>query len=140
MSTPTGVVAFDPAAFKAAFPAFAGVSDGLLNGYFAMACIFLNNSPASVVQDLTVRAQLLNFITAHLAFLLGRASSGDGSSAAVVGQMVSAGEGTVNASFAQVQSKNAEFWAQSEYGLIFWQMVLPFRTFRYFPAPCCVRR
>ncbi|VBB13407.1 DUF4054 domain-containing protein [Burkholderia stabilis] len=135
MSTPTGVVAFDPAAFRAAFPAFTGLSDAILTGYFAMACIFLNNSPASVVQDLTVRAQLLNLITAHLAFLMGRASSGDGSSAAVVGQMVSAGEGTVNASFAQVQSKNAEFWAQSQYGLTFWQMVLPFRTFRYFPAP-----
>ncbi|KVN25629.1 hypothetical protein WJ63_15985 [Burkholderia pyrrocinia] len=135
MSTPAGVVAFDPAAFRAAFPAFAGVSDGLLNGYFSMACIFLNNSAASVVQDLTVRAQLLNLITAHVAFLMGRAGSGDGSSAAVVGQMVSAGEGTVNASFAQVQSKNAEFWAQSEYGFMFWQMTLPFRTFRYFPAP-----
>ncbi|MDN7913685.1 DUF4054 domain-containing protein [Burkholderia cepacia] len=135
MSTPTGVVAFDPAAFRAAFPAFTGLSDATLNGYFAMAVLYLNNSPASVVQDLTVRAQLLNLITAHIAFLMGRASAGDGSSAAVVGQMTSAGEGTVNASFAEVQAKNAQFWAQSQYGLMFWQMVLPYRTFRYFAAP-----
>ncbi|MFP3277751.1 MAG: DUF4054 domain-containing protein [Paraburkholderia sp.] len=131
----TGVVTFDPAAFRAAFPAFAGQSDDTLNGYFASACVFLNNSPASVVQDLTVRAQLLNYITAHIAFLMGRASAGDGSQAALVGQMTGATEGTVNATFAQVQAQNAAFWAQSQYGLLFWQMALPYRTFRYFAAP-----
>lgn len=135
MSTPPGVVTFDPAAFKAAFSAFANVDDGVLTGYFAMAECYVNNSPASAVQNLAVRTQLLNLVTAHIAFLMGRASAGDGSSAAVVGQMVSAGEGSVNVAYAQVQAKNAEFWAQSQYGLLFWQMALPFRTFRYMAAP-----
>ena len=49
--------------------------------------------------------------------------------------MVGATEGTVNATFAQVQAQNATFWAQSQYGLLFWQMALPYRTFRYFAAP-----
>ncbi|WP_227242409.1 DUF4054 domain-containing protein [Paraburkholderia caribensis] len=136
MSTPAGVVEFDPAAFIVQFPAFASVPADTLTSYFNMAVMYLNNSPCSVVQDLTIRAQLLNLITAHIAFLLGRASAGDGSNAAAVGQIASAGEGTVNASFVAVQAQNAAFWAQSEYGFMFWQMALPYRTFRYFPAPC----
>ncbi|WP_186145994.1 DUF4054 domain-containing protein [Burkholderia gladioli] len=135
MSTPPGVVTFDPAAFKAAFSAFENVDPEVLSGYFAMAEMFLNNSPASAVQNLAMRAQLLNLITAHLAFLMGRAAAGDGSQAAIVGQMVSAGQGSVNAAFAQSQSQSSAFWAQSQYGITFWQMALPFRTFRYMAAP-----
>ena len=135
MSTPAGVVAFDPAAFRLQYPAFTGDSDATLNGYFVLAQVYLNNSAASVVQDLTVRAQLLYLITAHIAFLLDRIASGDGSNAAAVGQMQSASEGGVSAAFAAVQAKNAAFWVQSQYGFMFWQMSLPYRTFRYFAAP-----
>lgn len=136
MSTPAGVVVFDPAAFQAAFPAFATTPTDTLTADFEMAELYLNNSPCSVVQNLTARAQMLNLITAHIAFLLGRAASNNGANAAAVGQIQSAGEGTVNAAFVAVQAKNAAFWAQSQYGLMFWQMALPYRTFRYFPAPC----
>lgn len=136
MSTPAGVVAFDPAAFQAAFPAFATTSADTLTANFALAELYLNNSPCSVVQDLNARAAMLNLITAHITFLLSRAASNNGANAAAVGQIQSAGEGTVNASFVAVQAKNAAFWAQSQYGLMFWQMALPYRTFRYFPAPC----
>jgi hypothetical protein len=137
MSTPAGVVAFDPAAFRLQYPAFTGDSDATLNGYFAMAQCYLDNSACSVVQDLTVRAQLLYLITAHIAFLLDRIASGDGSNAAAVGQLMSATEGGVTASMAPIQAKNAQFWAQSQYGLMFWQMALPYRSFRYFAAPVC---
>lgn len=139
MSAATGTVDFDPAAFQAAFPAFAAVSADTLTSYFGLAQGYLNNSPCSVVQDLTMRANLLNLITAHIAFLMGRASSGDGSMAGAVGQMTSAGQGTVNASFAPVQAKNAAFWAQSVYGLAFWQMALPYRSFQYFANPYVCR-
>lgn len=139
MSTPPGVVEFDPAAFQAAFPAFQTTPAALLENNFSLAELYLNNSPCSVVQDLTARAAMLNLITAHITFLLNRASSGDGSNAAAVGQIQSAGEGTVNASLAPVQAKNAAFWAQSQYGFMFWQMALPYRTFRYFPAPYVCR-
>lgn len=135
MSTPAGTVTFDPVAFIAQFPAFSAVPAGTLTADFTMATMYLNNSPCSVVQDLAVRAQLLNLITAHIAFLLGRINAGDGSDAALVGQMTAGSEGSVNASFAPVQAKNAAFWAQSEYGLMFWQMALPFRSFRYMAAP-----
>lgn len=136
MSTPAGTVTFDPVAFQAQYPAFASVSAGTLTAYFSMAECYLNNSAASVVQDLTVRTQLLYLITAHIAFLMGRIAAGDGSDAALVGQATSAGEGSVNVSLAPVQAKNAAFWAQSQYGFLFWQMALPYRSFRYFPAPC----
>lgn len=130
-----GVVAFDPVAFVQQFPSFAAVPAATLTMYFGMAGAFLNNTPASVVQDLTIRTNLLYLITAHIAFLMGRASAGDGSQAALVGQMTGATEGSVNATFAQVQSQNAAFWAQSQYGLLFWQMALPYRSFQYFAAP-----
>lgn len=135
MSTPAGVVAFDPAAFIVQFPAFAAVPVDTLTSDFNMAMLYLNNTPCSIVQDLTTRTALLDLITAHIAFLLGRAGAGDGSGAAVVGQMTSASEGTVSAAFAPVQAKSAAFWAQSQYGMMFWQMALPYRTFRYMPAP-----
>lgn len=139
MSTPAGVVAFDPVAFVAQFPAFAMVSASTLTAYFSMAELYLNNSPCSVVQDLTARAQLLYLITAHIAFLMGRITAGDGSSAAAVGQITSVTEGGVTAALAPVQAKNAAFWVQSEYGFMFWQMALPYRSFRYFPAPYVCR-
>lgn len=131
----TGVVAFDPEAFKAQFTAFSTTSDDLLTADFALAEIYLNNTPCSIVQNLTARAAMLNLITAHIAFLLGRIAAGDGSDAALVGQVQSAAEGSVNVSLVASQSQSAEFWKQSQYGAMFWQMVLPFRTFRYFPAP-----
>ena len=137
MSDVPGVVTFDPAAFIVQFPAFAAVPAGTLTSYFTMAESFLDNTPCSIVQDLDLRTNLLYLITAHLAFLFGRASSGDGTSAAVVGQMVSAGEGSVNVSFAASANKNAAFWAQSQYGMIYWQMILPYRSFHYMPAPRC---
>lgn len=139
MSDVPGVVTFDPAAFIALYPAFAAVPTGTLTSYFTMAESFLDNTPCSIVQNLGLRTTLLYLITAHIAFLFGRAASGDGTSAAVVGQMVSAGEGSVNVSFAASANKNAAFWMQSQYGAIYWQMILPFRSFHYMPAPRHVR-
>lgn len=138
MSTPAGIVTFDPAAFIVQFPAFAAVSADTLTAYFALAELYLNNTPCSIVQNLTARAAMLNLITAHIAFLLGRIAAGDGSDAALVGQVQSAAEGSVNVSLVASQSQSAEFWKQSQYGAMFWQMALPFRSFRYFAAPVFV--
>jgi hypothetical protein len=135
MSDVPGTVTFDPAAFTAQFPAFATVPADTLTSYFDMATLYLNNSPFSIVQNLTARAAMLNLITAHIAFLLGRAAGSNGDNAALVGQVASAGEGSVNVSLVSIQAKNAAFWAQSQYGMMFWQMALPYRSFRYMPAP-----
>lgn len=135
MSDVPGTVTFDPAAFIVQFPAFAAVPVDTLTSYFNMATQYLNNSPCSIVQHLTTRAMLLNLITAHLAFLFGRAAGSNGDNAALVGQIASAGEGSVSISLVAVQAKNAAFWTQSTYGLMFWQMALPYRSFRYMPAP-----
>lgn len=140
MSDVPGVVTFDPAAFIALYPAFAAVPTGTLTSYFNMAVFYLNNTPCSIVSDLTERTTLLYLITAHIAFLFGRAAGDGGANAAAVGQVVSAGEGSVNVAFAASQAKNAAFWMQSQYGAMFWQMALPYRSFRYMPAPCYVRR
>ncbi|CAM2143796.1 DUF4054 domain-containing protein [Pararobbsia alpina] len=133
------VVAFDPNAFAAEFAAFALVDSSITEGWFALAELFVNNTDASIVTNIAMRTKLLYLVTAHIGFLLTRAAGGNGANAGAVGQMLSAGEGTVNASFAQVQSKNAAYWAQSQYGLMYWQLALPFRTARYVPA-CRVYR
>lgn len=139
MSTP-GVVDFDPAAFKQQFPAFATTPDDVLMSYFTMAGSYLDNSPCSVVQDLARRAQLLNLITAHIAFLMSRAAGSNGDNAGLVGQISSAAEGSVNVSLVASQSQSAAFWKQSIYGDMFWQMALPYRSFRYMAAPVYVCR
>lgn len=133
-----GVVVFEPAAFKALYPAFATVADGVLTGYFSIATIFLNNSCCSVVQDATVRERLLNLLVAHIAALLsgenGKPPSG------IVGRVDNAREGTVSvsASYASEMSMTEAYFAQTPYGVMFWQGTLAFRTMMYFPAPANV--
>lgn len=133
------VVTFDPTAFAAQYPAFAAADPTTTAGWFALAAMFVNNTDRSPVVDIDLRTQLLYLVTAHLGFLLTRAAGGSGANAGAVGQMASAGEGSVSASFVAVQAKNAAYWAQSQYGLTFWQLSLPFRTYRYVPAPCVYR-
>lgn len=129
-----GVVQFDPEAFKAAYPQFAAVPDTALTGNFDTASLLLQNTCCSVVQDANKRAQFLNLITAHLTQLLnginGQAASG------VVGRISDATEGSVSVSteFA-TQSEMAAFYAQTQFGAIFWTAVAPYRLARYVP-PC----
>jgi hypothetical protein len=140
MSTVPGVVTFVVADFQSQYPAFASTPTGLLTQYFTMAESFLDNTPHSVVQDLDRRTQLLYLITAHIAFLFGRAAGDDGQNAAIVGQMTSGSEGSVSVAFAASANRSAAFWMMSIYGAMYWQMVLPYRSFRYAPAPRYVCR
>lgn len=119
------IVVFDPAAFKARYPAFASVDDGLLELYFAEATLYLNNTNASIVLDIPVRTMLLYMLTAHVAFLAER-------DAGMVGRINTATEGSVSigSEFAPLLGSQAWF-AQSQYGAAFWQATLRFRTFAY---------
>jgi hypothetical protein len=134
--TPTrGVVVFDAAEFKAAYPAFATVADALLAVDFNIAVLFLNNSCCSVVQDAPTRQVLLYMLTAHIATLLqganGVAPSG------IVGRVDSASEGTVSVSmaYASEMSMSAAYFAQTPYGVMFWQATTVYRSFRYIAPP-----
>ncbi|VVD90633.1 hypothetical protein PCO31110_01601 [Pandoraea communis] len=134
----SGVVEFNYTEWLAMFPTFSSVSESLATSYFGMAELFLNNTDASPVCNVDVRKTMLYLITAHIAFLMGRAMAGDGSGAAIVGQMTNATEGTVTAGIAASNSQNAAYWNQSQYGAMYWQMILPWRSFQMYPyVPVC---
>ena len=137
-----GIVRFEPAAFKVAFPAFATVADGLLEGDFAIATMFLNNSCCSVVKDAPTREKLLNLLVAHIATLLqganGVAPSG------LVGRVDKAAEGSVSvsASYVNEMSMSEAYFAQTQYGAMFWTATASYRAFHYVPPPAnaCIGR
>lgn len=133
------VVVFDPAAFKARYPAFAGVSDAVLQGCFDDATLYLSNKDCSIVQDIEKRKQLLWMLTAHIAYLGGALNpAGSGGGALPVGRMSSATEGSVSISTEYAAPWSAAWFSQSSWGAAFWQATLSLRSFRYRPRPTCI--
>lgn len=135
-STPItrGVVTFDATEFKTLFPSFATVADGVLDMNFAAAEMLVRNSCCSRVQDATKRERLLNLLVAHITKLLngenGQPPQG------IVGVINDATEGSVSVSTELGNIPfTAVYFAQTQYGLLFWQLTAPFRQFVYVPAP-----
>jgi hypothetical protein len=96
--------------------------------------MLLDNSATSPVQDVGQRTAILNLITAHICAL--RQSLGGQPSSPLVGRISEATEGSVSVKAEMnVAPGSAQFWAQSKYGLQAWQMLLPFRSARYYPGP-----
>lgn len=125
-----GVVAFDYTAWSARYPEFALTVDaGKAAECFADACIFLDNTDGSAVQDLTVRARLLNMLTAHLAQLSFGSSVQPLSP--MVGRVASATQGSVSVQVAYAEPGSAAWYQQTQYGATYWQATAPFRTFQY---------
>lgn len=137
-----GVVQFVPADFIAAYPMFASVAPGLLTSYFILATMIVDNTCQSVVDDATVREQLLNLLVAHIATLVpsGTGAPGAGSGGGVVGRISSATEGSVSisAEYAAQVSQSMAWFTQTQWGALFWQLTSPYRSFRYVgPPQCC---
>lgn len=134
-----GVVVFDPATFKAAFPQFATVTDGALQMDFTFATLLLNNTCQSIVCDAATREQLLNLLVCHVAALL-QGENGN-APAGIVGRVDSASEGSisVSAEYASQIGQSMAYYIQTQYGAMFWQMTAAYRAFRPYAAPqeCC---
>lgn len=130
-----GIVVFVPATFKTSFPAFATIADGLLSGDFAVATLFLNNSCCSVVKDAPTRERLLDLLVAHIAALM-QGENGNPPSG-LVGRVDKAAEGSVSvsASYASEMSMSEAYFAQTQYGALFWQATVGYRAMHYVPAP-----
>lgn len=131
------VVVFGPAAFKLAYPQFAAVSDAALTNYFNLATLYLSNDDCSVVQDIPKRTTLLWLLTAHIAFLSGALNPGG--TPGLVGRVSSATEGSVSVSVDFPSNPNGAWFQQSSWGAMYWQAVLPYRSFRYRARPTCIR-
>lgn len=129
------VAVFDYAAWAARYPELAGaVSEQLAASLFVEAGLYLDNTDCSPVQDVSIRLVLLNMIVAHLA-VLGGALDG-GAPSGVVGRVSSATEGSVSVtSELNLESGTAAWFAQTQYGLSFWQAAKRYRGMHYRPGP-----
>jgi hypothetical protein len=129
-----GVVAtFDSEAFKAAYPQFATLSDAQLVNAFNQATLYLANDGTGPVSDVATQTTLLWLLTAHVSQLIygtnGQAPSG------LVGRVSSASEGSVSVSTDLGGLPGSASWfAQTGFGLSFWQATARFRTARYIPG------
>jgi len=129
------VATFDAAAFKARYPEFSATSNASLTYCFDDAGLYLNNTDASPVQDLTRRTRLLWMMTAHIATLGGMLSA-DGKPLPV-GRVASASEGSVSASFdfTPAMPGSGPWYAQTQYGAMFWAATVNLRGMRYVACP-----
>lgn len=128
------VVTFDYATWAAQFPALGKTTnEATATSYFGFAGLFLNNTAMSQIVDVTVRAPILNLITAHIAVLFGNGANGP---SPLVGRINQATEGSVSVSAELAgMGKNEAWWTQTPYGIMAWQAMAPWRTARYIAAP-----
>ncbi len=98
-----GVVEFDVEDFKRTHPGIKDVDDDILTSLFGNACLLLDNTENSRVQDLNERKLLLYLLILHLYYLNERGGQ-------AVGIMTGASEGNVSASFTGLNNAN---WYQT---------------------------
>lgn len=129
-----GVVAFDPTAFKAAFPEFSTVPDAALNMNFQFATMQVNNTCKSAICDAALRETLLNLVVAHITQLRNGINGQPATGA--VGRVSYAMEGSVMTTIDMgTISYGQAYWMQTQFGALFWNSTAFVRQMRYIPAP-----
>jgi len=128
------VATFDWIAWSTRYPELAAyVSQAQAQAFFAEAGLYCDNTDTSPVTNVATRLVLLNMLTAHIAAL--NAALGAPSSP-LVGRISSATEGSVNVSAEMnLHPGSSQWYAQTKYGMAFWQATLRFRMFRYVRGP-----
>lgn len=127
-----GVAVFDYSVWAVRYPELAvTVAEPLAALLFQDAGLYLNNTDCSPVTNVARRTQLLNMLTAHLAYLENQAKAGGG-----VGRISNASQGSVSIAFDMGDVSAAKaFYAQTPYGLMYWQATQGYRTAHYVPGP-----
>jgi hypothetical protein len=130
----SGVVVFDYGAWSTRFPELAAVvAQPLAQQYFQETSLYLDNTPASRVQDLTQRALLLNLLVAHIAWLYSPLNTAG--AAGLSGRIAGASEGSVSVTLAaSALPGTAEWYALSRYGMQYWAATASLRTMQYMPG------
>lgn len=129
-----GIVVFSYANWESRYPEFVGVNSGTAQLYFDEATLYLDNTSGSIVQDIGKRTVLLNMLTAHIAALY---SGTTGSPASpLVGRISNASEGSVSVGTQMTLAEQAQWYAQTKYGLSYFQATAYLRTARYVPQFC----
>lgn len=119
----------------ALFPQFQStVSEAQANLLLELATTFHRNDGGGPVSDVNTQTALLNLMMAHVAQLTFGSSTQPVSP--LVGRVAGANEGSVS-----VQTENQyapgspQWYQQTQYGSMYWQMTAPYRTMRYIPGP-----
>lgn len=126
-----GVVVFVAADFKAAYPEFATVADAMLTRNFGFAQIILSNSCRSIIPDAVTRETFLYLLTAHITALFNGVNGLP--PAGIVGRVNTATQGTVSVGADFPANPDEAWFIQTQWGAMFWQLTVPFRTAHYIP-------
>lgn len=112
------------------FPQFSNVTEAqadlLVPTAQAMMCGFINQVTNSGLQ-----MALLNYMVAHLAQLSFGSTTQPAN--AFVGRISNATQGSVSVATEFPMTQSNAWYAQTPYGLTYWQLSLPFRLGRYVP-------
>jgi len=131
----TGIAVFVYADWALRYPELAAPPDGTgtttaaqAADDFVLAGLYLNNTPCSVVRDVTVRTLLLYMITAHIAALNARQAA-EPNGNALVGRISDATQGSVSVSTdVGTTTPNQAWFYQTQYGISFWQATVAYRS------------
>lgn len=132
-----GVVVFDWAAWAAAYPSFELISEEQATMAFQMAEQYCNNTDGSPVGNLQIRQNYLWLLTCHIVKLLFGENGEQPSD--IVGRVSNASEGSVSVSTGPygdgMQTPGMEWYTQTKYGAMYWQLTAIYRSARYYPGP-----
>jgi hypothetical protein len=132
---PPGTAGFDYPSWSSRYPDLAAVvPPPMAQALFSEACLYVDNTPQSRIQDVPTRTLILRMTVAHLAILYGPHRDGSPASP-LVGRISSATEGSVSVSAEYSAPGSAAWWAQTKPGADAWAAMAPYRTFRYAPHP-----
>jgi Protein of unknown function (DUF4054) len=126
---------FDPVAWLAAYPEFAGRVTTARAADLAAEAWLIFPIARFRLQDQQDRA--LGLAVAHLAQLSAPSvAGGPGVDQRVVGRVTDAGQGSVHVGFdaGPVRTLTEAFYQQTRYGQLLWMMLARFRLFRYVPG------
>lgn len=126
------IAVFSYETWNASYPEFSNVSAVQAQAFWNEATLIWRNDGGGPIQDATQQGAVLNLLTAHIAFLsVGTAGNPSAASQGLVGRVTSASQGSVSVS-TELPPGIDPYLAQSEYGIRYWWIIRPFRTFRYF--------
>lgn len=131
-------VAFDWVYWSVRYPELAKwVPENLATIYWNEAGMYCDNTDCSPFTDLENRKIYLGMVTAHIAKLNGAINGQDPTP--LVGRISQATQGTVTVQATMTTASGAEDWyAQTQYGIAFWNATSQFRSFQYVPGPVYV--
>jgi len=129
-----GIATFDYALWSARYPTLVATTPQVLaQEYFNEATLYCDNteqSPVPYDPPVTTRLTLLNMLVAHLAALNDATREGG-----ITGRITSASQGNVSVSTEMNVGEKAAWFAQTQYGLNFWQASKQYRLGIYKPGP-----